>query len=129
MQILTQLNWGGVLVGAVLAYLFGAFWFSPRAFGDAWLAALGKTRDQIEMTLLPMLMQAIYTLLLAVFIALLYQLLDNWFCVIVGLLMLLQFIGIYCGALFQDQDRRMPLITGGYSVAQVVIIAAAVWFI
>lgn len=137
MSILLHINWLGAIIGAVLAYLLGAFWFSPRGFGKIWLAALGKTSKQLQAggsVSLPMLAQAVYTLLLAIFIAVLHAALyadvyAGVFCLAVIGLMLLQFIGIHCGALFQQQNLRLPLVVGSFEVTMTLIIAVAVSFI
>ena len=37
-EILTGVNWLAVIVGAVLAFLIGWLWFSPKLFGTKWAA-------------------------------------------------------------------------------------------
>ena len=128
-EILSDLNWPGVGIGAIAVYFLGAVWFSPRGFGKAWLAALGKTPKQLSSPAAPMIWQAVYTVLLAVFIATLHSLVGGGFCIAVGMLAALQFLGVWCGAQFQNQDRRLPMIVGGYEVAMTVVIACAVSYI
>ena len=49
-EITTNVNWVAVVVGAVLAYLLGWLWYSPKLFGSdrsgRWyaLAGLGDWR-------------------------------------------------------------------------------------
>lgn len=129
MDIFYSLNWGGLLIGAVLAFVLGWVWYSPAVFGKAWMSALGKTPKQLSPMLPALLLQAVYTLLLAVFIAILYSAIGDGFCVVVLLLMGLQFLGIYCLAVFQNQNRRMPCISGSYEVAMTLIIATTIHLI
>ena len=44
---LEQMNIFAVLVGAVASMALGALWYSPLLFGNAWMAAIGKTHDQL----------------------------------------------------------------------------------
>ena len=43
-----EIHWLPVLVAAVAQFLLGAIWYSPILFGNAWMAAIGKTKEQIE---------------------------------------------------------------------------------
>lgn len=44
---MAELNWMPVAASAVMAMMLGALWYSPIAFGNAWMAALGKTADDL----------------------------------------------------------------------------------
>lgn len=37
-----------ILVSAILAFLLGVVWYSPKVFGKAWSEALGKQPDAAE---------------------------------------------------------------------------------
>ncbi len=130
MAIFYDLNWLGLLIGAALSYALGMLWFSPRGFGKIHLAALGKTAacppSQAARMALPLLLQALYTLLLAVFIAALFAVGFDMFCFAVILLAVLHFLGVLCGALWDRQNIRVPLIAGGYGVAMIFIIAITI---
>jgi hypothetical protein len=41
-----SINWLGVIVGVVAAWGIGAGWY--MVFANQWMAAIGKTRDQIN---------------------------------------------------------------------------------
>ena len=49
---LTGLNWLAILVATLVGFALGGIWYGP-VFGDAWLAALGKTADQIQPSATP----------------------------------------------------------------------------
>jgi len=38
-------NYLGIVVGAIVMFVWGAIWYT--LLGNAWLAALGKTPDQL----------------------------------------------------------------------------------
>ena len=40
-----------ILISALLGFLLGFLWYSPKVFGDAWLQAIGKTEKGIEPTI------------------------------------------------------------------------------
>ena len=42
-----HLNVTAVLVAGVAGMVLGALWYSPLLFGNAWLAALGKTEEEL----------------------------------------------------------------------------------
>ena len=47
-----DMNYLAVLAGAVISLAIGALWYSPPLFGNAWLALIGKTKEQAEQDLL-----------------------------------------------------------------------------
>jgi hypothetical protein len=42
------INYLAVLIAAVAAMFLGMFWYSPMLFGKTWMAALGKTEEEIK---------------------------------------------------------------------------------
>ena len=42
-ELTTNVNWLAVVIGAVIAFILGMFWFSPKLFGTKW--ALGSGLD------------------------------------------------------------------------------------
>lgn len=55
------LNWWAILVATVVAFMLGYVWYGP-VFGKAWLAALGKTEDEIEPSPTPFIVSAVAAL-------------------------------------------------------------------
>ncbi len=51
LDLLGQLNWVAVLVGAVIYFAIGAVWFAPPLFGRPWMASIGwdESRPRPEM--------------------------------------------------------------------------------
>ncbi len=44
---LGNINWWAVLLATALAYVTGAVWYAPPVFGKRWMAALGKSKEQL----------------------------------------------------------------------------------
>ncbi|PIR46296.1 MAG: twitching motility protein PilT [Candidatus Vogelbacteria bacterium CG10_big_fil_rev_8_21_14_0_10_45_14] len=64
-SITVDVNWVAVIVGAVLAYALGGFWYSEKCFAKKWKAGIG-TPAVLNMPMAPgMLTQAVGTFLLA----------------------------------------------------------------
>ena len=45
-EVITNVNWLAVIVGAVLSYALGALWYSQKMFGKKWLVASRITVDE-----------------------------------------------------------------------------------
>jgi hypothetical protein len=48
------MNYLAVLVGAVVTVVIGFVWYLPAVFGNAWMSAIGKTREQVEQDFSPL---------------------------------------------------------------------------
>ena len=57
------LNYLAVLVAAIVSYAFGALWYG--LLGKQWLAALGKTREDMSSPLVPMIVSFLAQLVMA----------------------------------------------------------------
>ena len=42
-ELTTNVNWLAVIVGAVLSFALGMFWFSPKMFGTKWAEGTGRS--------------------------------------------------------------------------------------
>ncbi|MHC4377695.1 MAG: DUF1761 domain-containing protein [Planctomycetota bacterium] len=42
-----DLNWLAILVATIVSFVLGGLWYGPL-FGQAWMAAVGKTEEQIR---------------------------------------------------------------------------------
>jgi hypothetical protein len=45
---LVEMNYLAVLAGAVVSVVIGSLWYSPALFGNAWMALIGKTRQEVQ---------------------------------------------------------------------------------
>lgn len=62
-------NWLAVLLAAIASFAFGAVWY--MGLSRQWLAAVGKTREQLQVGYTPFIWSIIMELVMAYFIALL----------------------------------------------------------
>lgn len=60
-----DVNWAAVVVGAVVAYVFGSLWFSNKMFAKAWKEGLGSPAVPNTPMTYGMLSQAFGTFLLS----------------------------------------------------------------
>lgn len=47
MQYLSQVNWMAILVATIAGFVLGGLWFSPVMFSNRWMAALGKSKEEL----------------------------------------------------------------------------------
>ena len=47
-------NYLAVLVAGVAAWILGAIWYATPVFGNAWIAGIGKTKEQVEKDFSPL---------------------------------------------------------------------------
>lgn len=65
-EIIANVNWLAVVVGAVVAYLLGMLWYSPKLFGTIWATGVGVSFDDASgLPVKAMITQAVGTFLLA----------------------------------------------------------------
>ena len=50
-----DINWLAVLAATVASVVVGALWFSNALFAKPWMAAIGRTREEIEADFSPVL--------------------------------------------------------------------------
>ncbi len=64
--LLTDVDWLAVVVGAVVAFILGWAWYSPKLFGTKWAeGSKVNMKAAGEMSMLPMVAQGAATFLLA----------------------------------------------------------------
>lgn len=69
------LDWWAIVVATAAAFALGALWYGPL-FGKAWVAALGKSEDEIQPTPTPFVVSAVAALITCVVVAALMHGLD-----------------------------------------------------
>jgi len=121
-----------VIVATVAAMALGALWYSPVLFARRWLAAVGKTQEEIgagarigyAVTSLAWLVVA-FALSALVDWAAAETLVEG---VLVGLVAWAGFVAttMAINSAFQDRPRALYLIDAGYHLAAFVVIGAVV---
>ena len=69
------LNWWAIIVATAVAFALGGLWYGPL-FGKAWLAAIGKTEDDIQPSAEPFIVSAVAALATCIVVAALMRMLD-----------------------------------------------------
>ncbi len=130
---LTGLNWLAILVATLVGFALGGIWYGPL-FGDAWLAALGKTADQIQPSATPFIISFFTALITAVVLAMFISALNISTLgggITIGLLVGIGFIAtaMASDSAFGDTGLKLWLIQSGYRVLYSVVMGAilAVW--
>ena len=137
-----DLNIYAIVVSAVIIMVLGAFWFSPVLFGNAWMAAMGLTMNDIEeMQKEGKSMGSAYAasmisaVTIAVAFAVLIRLLGLEGNVVYGLLLA---VGIYFCFNFttvikqifwEERPAKLVFISGGYELTSFIFAGAiiSVW--
>ena len=68
---LGSLNGWAILGAIVAAYALGAVWYAPVVFGNAWLRALGRRKEELGSPVRSMAIQFLLTLVTATVLAVL----------------------------------------------------------
>ena len=122
-EILLNINWLAVAVGAILAYLLGWLWYSPKMFGAKWMEGVGVSRDDPSAPppTAAMVTQAIGTFLLAwvVGVTATHNALSTMILITVTYLFLLAAAG-----LFVQKSCYAIGVEVGFVIAMVVIMVA-----
>ena len=121
-------NWWAVLVATVLAFVLGGLWYGPL-FGKAWLAAMGKTEDDIEPSASPFVISFFTALMTAVTLAWLVHALSIHGWAGGALLGLVTGVGFIATAMASDTafcgwGLRLFIIQAGYRVVYSVVMGA-----
>jgi hypothetical protein len=127
--MLQGINWLAAMVAAVAGFLLGAAWYSPKAFGNAWLAALGKRPEELGNPALPMTVAAVTAPLTSVCLA--FVLRGLGVATLAGGLVLgvvlgggVVFASMLSDFMFQGKPMSLLWIQGGYRFAYVLLICA-----
>ena len=72
-MIISGINWPAVFVGAVIAYVLGAFWYADTLFGKKWKKGIGKPAVANTPMAYGMLAQAFGTIFLAWLVGVAYK--------------------------------------------------------
>lgn len=126
------LDWVGIGIATVLAFALGGVWYGPL-FGSAWLAAIGKTMDDIEPSPAPYIISFFTALLTCVVVAALLKGLG-----VTGLgggaaLGAITGVGFIATAMASDNafcgwGTKLYVIQAGYRVTYAILMGAILGF-
>lgn len=121
-EVTLNINWLAVVVGAVIAYVLGWLWYSPRLFGAKWAEGVGVSlEDQSAPPIAAMVTQAIGTFLLAWVVGVTAT--HNALVTIILIIVTYIFLMIAAG-LFAKKSCYAIGAEVGYVIAMVVIMIA-----
>ena len=118
-EITANVNWLAVIVGAVVAYLLGMLWYSPKLFGNIWAAGAGVSFDDMSgPPVMAMSTQALGTFLLAwvVGVTAASNALLTIILIVVAMVALLA-----AGDMFSKKNGSAIAVNAGFIVAMTVV--------
>ena len=134
LSYVSQINWLAVLLAFIATMAIGFVWYMPAVLGNRWMAAIGKTEDDLKNMSggagiwVPMMVAAALTaILLAVLITKLG--LDNalagaWFALVVGLVFRAGGHVIHNG--FAGRPAAVTLIDSGHDLLAMTVSGAII---
>jgi hypothetical protein len=122
----SAVNWLAVIVATVASWALGAVWY--MVFAKQWLAAIGKTKDQINSKdFTPYVWSVVVQLIMAYFVALLVPKLFGSITITNGLMAgLLLWLGFVITSMIQNHRYEgapwnRTIIDGGYMLAVLLV--------
>ncbi len=118
-ELTENVNWLAVIVGAVVAYLLGWLWYSPKLFGAKWAQGVGIVMSgDAQIPAMAMTVQAVGTFLLAWIVGITAgnNALLTIILVAITLMTLMAASGLYC-----KKSKASILIEVGYVFTMVVV--------
>ena len=122
-EITANVNWIAVVIGAIVAFVLGWVWYSPKLFGAKWAEDVGLSLDDTSKFCAPaMITQAIATLLLSwiVGITTAHNALPTMILIVIKIILLM--IG---GSLFSQKSSYAIATETGFVIAMVVVMIIA----
>ena len=116
--LLENINWLAVAISAVLAFMLGWAWYSPRLFGDKWAQGVGLSLQTAEPSMMALLAQALGTLSLAWLVGILWV---NAGLVVIFLLMLTFVLLIGAAGFFAQKSHYAIATEASFMVAMMVV--------
>jgi Protein of unknown function (DUF1761) len=123
-----DINWLAVLAAVVAAQIIGFLWYGP-IFGKAWMAATGKTQDQMGNTTPAMITGVVCSVLTAIALALMLLLSQTPEVVSgikIGLVAAIGFSGatIVVNSVYQGTNRTVMWLAVGYQLVALTAMGA-----
>jgi hypothetical protein len=126
---LHSLNAWAILVAAVAGFIIGGIWYAPPVLGNRWMAALGKTKEQLGSPAIPMIVQVAVSLVIACVLAAVvsrFGAVTGTEGAAIDFALSAGLIGttILSDSMFSGPNARLYLIQVGYRVISVTIMGA-----
>ncbi|MEM7208873.1 MAG: DUF1761 domain-containing protein [Pseudomonadota bacterium] len=123
-----------ILAGTFVGMILGAFWYSPVAFGPAWMACIGKTSETIGSQTLPMIGSVVASFLTAIGVSVLsaslgIASLPQALTLGFSLGFLIVFPALLSDNLFCGWGNKLLLIQTGYRVLAIILMSVAIFYV
>ncbi|MFK8047072.1 MAG: DUF1761 domain-containing protein [Halioglobus sp.] len=120
-----------VLVATLAGMMLGAFWYSPIAFGKAWMDSIGKTEEQLGSATGPMIGSVIACLITAISLSIVISMcgISDAFggAMLGGLIGLgIVFPALLSDSLFCGWGSKLLMIQSGYRVVYAIVMGAII---
>jgi Protein of unknown function (DUF1761) len=124
-----DLNWIAIVVAAIVPMVLGALWYSPLAFADPWMRAVGRTREELGDAALGYLLSAAAAFVSSYALARIMrwaEVDDLWNGILVGVLVWAGFVATVLAVTtyFAGRPRNLWLINAGYQLVALVLMGA-----
>ena len=118
-ELTTGVSWLGVIVGAIVSFLAGWLWYSPKLFGPNWAEGVGvEMGTASEMPVAAMVSQMVGLLLMSWFVGVTAAS-DALLTVILGTVAFT--VLAYSGGLFRKNSTYARNTDAGYWIVALVI--------
>jgi Protein of unknown function (DUF1761) len=118
-EIFNGVSWLAVIVGAVLSFVLGYFWYSPTLFGPKWAEGSGvKMNTADTMPMLAMVSQGVGLLLMSWFVGVTAN--TNALYTVILATVAFTVLG-YSGNAFSGKSSYARLVDAGYWIGCLVI--------
>jgi hypothetical protein len=134
LSYVSQINWLAVLLAFVASMAIGFVWYMPAVLGNRWMAAIGKTEEDLKnigggagIWLPMMLASALTAILLAVLISKLGlddALAGAWFALVLGLVFRAGGHVIHNG--FAGRPAAVTVIDAGHDLVAMAVSGAII---
>ena len=128
---ISHVNYLAVLVATLASFVLGGWWYSPSGFGRAWLAALGKSMNDLGSPAVAMTLTFLSTFFTAIILAVLINALGDPTLYRGAGLGLIVGVGIVATSMFSDylfsgNPLELFLIQAGYRVVLLTIMGGII---
>lgn len=118
-EIVTGVNWLAVIIGAVLAFVLGWLWYSPRLFGTKWAEGSGINMGSAsQMPMGAMAAQVLGLLLMSWFVGV--TAVSNALLTVILAIVAFTVLA-YSGNSFSGKSSYARLVDAGYWIAALVV--------
>ena len=118
-ELLNGVSWLGVLAGAVVSFLVGWLWYSPKLFGVKWAEGVGvELGDASEMPVGAMVSQVIGLLLMSWFVGV--TAVSNALLTVILATVAFTVLA-YSGGMFTKKSSYARMVDAGYWIVALVI--------